>query len=181
MDLTTASSRRRFEVAGAARYFAALISTDRRTTGALHDDRLRLNISRDIGLPHSELVHVRIKGVAVSFTADSLSRRATQLAARSMATIVASEYKERALLRVGVYGLATIVSASRFTGRNHFLSDFFVGSALGYGIGRVYNVRHSRGRSGDQGSRPNHSFFPSVIPRYESRSRTYGVTLAWKL
>ena len=33
---------------------------------------------------------------------------------------------------------------ARFTGRNHFLSDVLVGSALGYGIGRyVYKTYHN--------------------------------------
>jgi membrane-associated phospholipid phosphatase len=212
---------------------AALISTDRRTAGALHDDRLRLNISRDIGylgsgytagaiaaslyligrargdarlretglLSAEALINDAIVVGALKVATQRARPRKDQgrgrffrgglsfpsghpMAAWSLATIVASQYKERAFLRVGVYGLATLVSASRFTGRNHFLSDVLVGSALGYGIGRyVYNVRHSRARGGsDQGGRPNHSgFVPSVMPRYESRSQTYGVTLAWKL
>jgi membrane-associated phospholipid phosphatase len=65
------------------------------------------------------------------------------IAAWSLATVIANEYKDRPFVRFGAYGLAALVSASRFTGRNHFLSDVLVGSAIGYGIGRyVYKMRH---------------------------------------
>ena len=40
---------------------------------------------------------------------------------------------------------AAAVSVSRYTGRNHFLSDVLVGSALGYGIGRRQRQHHPRG------------------------------------
>lgn len=65
------------------------------------------------------------------------------MAAWTLATVVACEYGERRpLVRVAAYGLATAVSLSRFSGRNHFLSDVLVGSALGYGIGRFVYRRH---------------------------------------
>jgi hypothetical protein len=62
----------------------------------------------------------------------------------SLATVIAQEYgRHRPLVRVGVYGVAAAISFSRYTGRNHFLSDALVGSALGYGIGRyVYHKHH---------------------------------------
>ena len=66
------------------------------------------------------------------------------ITAWSLATVIAHEYgQHRPLVRFGVYGLATAVSLSRYTGRNHFLSDVLVGSAMGYGIGRyVYRQHH---------------------------------------
>ncbi|MGH9931960.1 MAG: phosphatase PAP2 family protein [Pyrinomonadaceae bacterium] len=59
--------------------------------------------------------------------------------------MIAREYgHHRPLVQVGAYGLATAVSLSRYTGRNHFLSDVLVGSAMGYGIGRyVYHKHHA--------------------------------------
>ncbi|MDQ3918957.1 MAG: phosphatase PAP2 family protein, partial [Acidobacteriota bacterium] len=50
------------------------------------------------------------------------------ISAWSFASVVAEEYgRGRPLLRFGIYGLAAAVSFSRFTGRNHFLSDALVG------------------------------------------------------
>jgi membrane-associated phospholipid phosphatase len=65
------------------------------------------------------------------------------IAAWSLASVVAEEYHNRRLVRFGAYGLAAAVSIARYTGRNHFLSDALVGSAIGYGVGRyVYRTHH---------------------------------------
>ncbi|HKV42613.1 MAG TPA: phosphatase PAP2 family protein, partial [Blastocatellia bacterium] len=65
------------------------------------------------------------------------------LAAWSVATVIANEYRHRRWVAVSVYTLAAMVSASRFTGHHHFLSDILVGSAMGYGVGRyVYHAHH---------------------------------------
>jgi membrane-associated phospholipid phosphatase len=113
------------------------------------------------------------------------------ISAWSLATVVASEYgHDRPLVRFGVYGLATAVSLSRFTGRKHFLSDVLVGSALGYGIGRfVYVKRHDPsldesldGDSAQSSSVVRSKFFPAIAPRFNGgarREREYGVALAW--
>jgi len=212
---------------------AALIATDKHTAGALHDDRLRLNISRDVGylgsgytagaiaaslyllgrargddrlrktgllsaeaLLNDGAVVVALK-VATQRARPRKDRRGRffhgglafpsghTMAAWSLAAVVASEYKERPLLRVGVYSMATMVSASRFTGRNHFLSDVVVGSALGYLIGRyVYNERHSKTRDQtDKGlsSPKRYGLVPSLMPMYEPRSQSFGLSLGWKL
>jgi membrane-associated phospholipid phosphatase len=104
------------------------------------------------------------------------------IGAWSLATVIASEYgHRRPLLRFGVYGLAAAVSLSRYTGRNHFLSDVLVGSAIGYGIGRyVYRQHHDRSLDGEDLTKPSprSKLFPLIEPRY-SRRRAYGVTLAW--
>jgi hypothetical protein len=52
----------------------------------------------------------------------------------SMASIVAHEYP-RPWVRWLAYGTAVAVSATRFTGKEHFPSDVVVGGALGYLIG----------------------------------------------
>lgn len=102
----------------------------------------------------------------------------------SVATIVASEYREHPLARVGAYGLATAVSLSRFTGRRHFLSDVLVGSAIGYGIGHyVYKTHHVEtvGSPGGEEltARPKSRLFPFAAPLYSSRTRSYGLSLKW--
>ena len=61
----------------------------------------------------------------------------------SLATVMAHEYPG-ILTKLAAYGLATGVSVARVTGRKHFPSDVLVGSALGYGIGRmVYRNHHN--------------------------------------
>ena len=103
------------------------------------------------------------------------------IAAWSLATVVASEYRDNRLVQVTAYGLATIVSMSRFTGRNHFLSDVVVGSAIGYGIGRyVYRTHHDPAlESISQKKRAPSRLLPFIIPRYERAARNYGVALVW--
>jgi membrane-associated phospholipid phosphatase len=56
-------------------------------------------------------------------------------AAWSVATVIAHQYPGTGT-KLFAYGLAAAISASRVTGRQHFASDAFVGSALGWYIGR---------------------------------------------
>jgi membrane-associated phospholipid phosphatase len=107
------------------------------------------------------------------------------ISAWSLATIVAQEYgHHRPLVQVGAYGLATAVSLSRYTGRNHFLSDVLVGSAIGYGIGRyVYHKHHDPAldaRNEKEDNSPERSrLLPSIVPLYYPRAHVYGGMLAW--
>ena len=52
-------------------------------------------------------------------------------AAFSVATVVASRYRNHIWAPVLAYGMATVISLSRVTGREHFPSDVFVGSVIG--------------------------------------------------
>jgi membrane-associated phospholipid phosphatase len=103
----------------------------------------------------------------------------------SFASVVAEEYgQHRPLLRFGIYGLAAAVSFSRFTGRNHFLSDALIGSALGYGIGHyVYRKNHDSSLDSDDGAQKKtsrtRSKLPLVAPLFSRAERTYGLGLAW--
>src|SRR5205823_10260103 len=54
----------------------------------------------------------------------------------SIAAVIAHEYPG-ALTKIGAYGLATAISLARVSGRQHFPTDIVVGSALGWGIGRM--------------------------------------------
>lgn len=103
----------------------------------------------------------------------------------TVATVVAMEYHDRPLIKWSAYGLATAVGISRYTGRNHFLSDVLVGSALGYGIGRyVYKTHHDRSLDGGNGTvtPPKHSrLIPMIAPIYSHGARAYGAQLNWPL
>jgi len=60
----------------------------------------------------------------------------------SVASIVAHEYPGP-LTQLIAYGLASTVTLTRVTGKQHFPSDVVVGSALGWYLGRqIYRARH---------------------------------------
>jgi membrane-associated phospholipid phosphatase len=59
----------------------------------------------------------------------------------SMATVVAREYPKN-WVRVVAYGTALTVTASRLLAQDHWSSDMFVGSAVGFAIGT--HIFHSR-------------------------------------
>jgi PAP2 superfamily len=213
---------------------AGLIATDRRTAGALHDDRARLRVSRDISyggalytagalattsylvgrwsdnprlqetgllgaeaLANSVIVYSALKVVTQRprpredgrrgrfFTGGVSFPSAHATNAWSLATVVAYEYKHRPLARWGAYGIATLVSVSRFTGRNHFPSDVLVGSAIGYGIGRyVYYKHHDPNLDSTNGAAPvrqRSKLWPVIAPRYEGSARGFGLTLTWNV
>ncbi|MDT5158779.1 MAG: hypothetical protein QOH51_3136 [Acidobacteriota bacterium] len=107
------------------------------------------------------------------------------ISAWTLATVVASEYSRNRFIEVGAYGMAAAVSVSRFTGRNHFLSDVLVGSAMGYGIGRyVYKKHHDPALDSDGGEVKSvamrSKLLPSAVaPRFSRAERTYGLALAW--
>jgi len=101
----------------------------------------------------------------------------------TLATIIAHEYHDRAAVQIAAYGIAAAISVSRFTGRNHYLSDVLIGSAMGYGIGRYVYRQHHRGGTAS-GAGPEESDnrsrrWPAIIPDYNRHAREYGVTLAW--
>jgi hypothetical protein len=64
-------------------------------------------------------------------------------AAWSIASVIAHEYPGT-LTKALAYGLASGVSISRVTGKEHFPSDVLVGSAIGWLVGqRVYRAHHN--------------------------------------
>lgn len=65
------------------------------------------------------------------------------LQAWALATVVAEEYRHNPAVRYAAFGLAGFVSVARVTARKHFPSDVFVGSVLGYLVGRhVFREYH---------------------------------------
>jgi len=76
-------------------------------------------------------------------------------AAWSLATVLAHEYPGP-LTKLLAYGTASAVSVSRVTGRKHFPADVFMGSALGWYLGRqVYRTHHSRELGGAEWNTPS--------------------------
>jgi len=60
----------------------------------------------------------------------------------AVATVVACQYRHKRWMAVAAYSLAGLVSVSRLFERKHFPSDVFVGTALGFMVGR--HVCHSQ-------------------------------------
>jgi membrane-associated phospholipid phosphatase len=89
----------------------------------------------------------------------------------AFAHLVADETPGHPWLHVGLYALATAVSAGRVTGQDHFPSDVVVGSVLGYLIGG-YVYRHNSGFY-----RPSKSL--SVTPIYNPATSSYGVAFSF--
>ena len=88
-------------------------------------------------------------------------------AAWSIASVVAHEYPGT-LTQILVYGMATAVSASRLTAKQHFPSDVLIGSAIGWVSGEVvYRAHHDPELGGS--SWPTYSaarsYFESERPR----------------
>lgn len=102
----------------------------------------------------------------------------------SVATIIANEYHDKPAVQIAVYGIATAVSVSRFTGGKHYLSDVLIGSTMGYGIGRYVYRTHHRKATDPGGVEEEESLnlskrWPAIAPDYNRRAREYGVALSW--
>jgi membrane-associated phospholipid phosphatase len=54
----------------------------------------------------------------------------------ALASVIAHRYRHKKAVVIVVYGLATLVSASRFSGQKHFASDLVAGGVMGWFIGR---------------------------------------------
>jgi membrane-associated phospholipid phosphatase len=63
------------------------------------------------------------------------------IAAFSVATVIARRYGNHRWVPYVSYGMATLVGFSRLTSSQHFVSDVFVGAALGYSVSRFAVLR----------------------------------------
>jgi len=101
----------------------------------------------------------------------------------SVATVIAYEYKDNPWIKYGAFAAATAVSMSRYSGRNHFLSDIVGGSALGFLIGRyVVNRYHDPDIDiTDPKPKPTTWLHPDITPYYSARAHVYGAGLTWHL
>jgi len=62
------------------------------------------------------------------------------------ATVVAEMYRDKPLIPIVSYSLATLCGLSRVTEDTHWLSDVFLGAVLGYAIGKYVVKKRSRTR-----------------------------------
>jgi membrane-associated phospholipid phosphatase len=100
----------------------------------------------------------------------------------ALATVVSYEYKNNPWIRYGSFGVAAAISASRYSGRNHFLSDIVVGSALGFAIGRfVYKDHHVPLNNTVTTPKPVTRWIPTIIPFYDRRTAMFGARAVWHI
>jgi membrane-associated phospholipid phosphatase len=94
----------------------------------------------------------------------------------AVATVFAYEYRDHIAVPITAYSLATIVDLSRFGARAHWYSDVFVGSAMGFLIGRhAYKIHHDPDLPGSPVPRPISRLRPTF------RAGDQGVGLYWDL
>jgi membrane-associated phospholipid phosphatase len=99
-------------------------------------------------------------------------------AAWSLATVLAYEYPGP-FTKLLAYGTASAVSVFRVTGRQHFPSDVFIGSALGWYMGRqVYRAHHSRELGGAEWNTSSEDGTEN-LPRPENMGSPYVPLDSW--
>jgi membrane-associated phospholipid phosphatase len=97
------------------------------------------------------------------------------MAAFALASVVAHEYRNKKMVPVIAYGLATLVGAARFSARKHFASDVVAAGAMGWFIG-TYVVETNQDAA-HRRSPLKAITHPQVIP--ELQPGGYGISLAW--
>ena len=94
----------------------------------------------------------------------------------AVASVFAYEYRQHLAVPIVAYSLATIVDLSRFGARAHWYSDVFVGSSMGFLIGRyVYKNHHDPDLPGS----PVPKGISKLKPTFGAGQQ--GVGLYWKL
>lgn len=61
----------------------------------------------------------------------------------AIASVIASEYKDKPIVPILSYGIATLTSLSRVNDNKHWASDVFFGAGIGYFTGKAIVSRHS--------------------------------------
>jgi hypothetical protein len=103
-------------------------------------DSLAVNVALEYSLGREE--PYKDQGNGLFFRGGASFPSNHSVVAWSTASVIAHEYPS-VLTEILSYGMATAVSVSRVTGKEHFPSDVVVGSAIGWFIGReVYRKHH---------------------------------------
>jgi len=86
----------------------------------------------------------------------------------SLASVIASEYEDKAYVPPLSYGIAALTALSRVNDNKHWASDVFMGSVIGYATGKtIYALQRSRNTN------------LAVIPVIERNRTLVLVTLRW--
>lgn len=95
---------------------------------------------------------------------------------RALASVIAHEYGHghTELVPIVAYGLAGVVSASRFTAQRHYASDIVAGGAMGWFIGRYVYKTHM-----DHAIHHHAWLRPRVVPQFHPSAGLYGIYLGF--
>ena len=99
----------------------------------------------------------------------------------ALASVIAHEYNGNIIYPITAYGLASLVTFSRLSGQQHFASDIFVGSAIGWFTGRYVFKTHVDHSIHRRPSSKLSELRPDLLPVYDPFTRTRGVSLTWNL
>jgi membrane-associated phospholipid phosphatase len=99
------------------------------------------------------------------------------MAGFALASVIAHEYRNKKVVPVIAYGLATLVGAARFSARKHFASDVVAAGAMGWFVGTyVFETNQDASRRRSAFKVMTH---PQVTPEFQPTARSYGISLAW--
>jgi len=90
----------------------------------------------------------------------------------ALASVIAHEYSHHKIAPIVAYGLASVVSAARFTAQKHYASDIVAGGAMGWFIGRYVYKTHE-----DHAKHQRTWLKPDILPQFDPVRRDFGVTL----
>jgi membrane-associated phospholipid phosphatase len=96
------------------------------------------------------------------------------IASWALASVIAHEYSKSKLVPIIAYGLAAVVSGSRFAARQHYASDILVGAGMGWFIGRFVYQTHV-----DHAGHQHAWLHPRIQPQFDPGSRTYAAGLVF--
>ncbi len=97
----------------------------------------------------------------------------------ALASVVAHEYNKNKLVPIAAYSLATLVSASRFSARQHFASDVVTGGAMGWFIGRYVFQTHYDHAIHKRNRFTQALSHPQISPEIQPHANRYGLSLQW--
>ena len=92
----------------------------------------------------------------------------------ALASVIAAEYSHTKLVPIAAYGLAGLVSASRFAAQKHYAADIVAGGAMGWFIGRYVYKTHM-----DHAIHRHAWLQPRVMPQFQPAARLYGMLLSF--
>ncbi len=96
----------------------------------------------------------------------------------SIATVFATQYKDKPLIPIISYGAATLVGISRLTENRHWSSDVFAGAVLGYFCGRQV-VRHFNDTHRNKSGSISSASLPKYNISFIQNGNQYGIAITW--
>jgi membrane-associated phospholipid phosphatase len=97
----------------------------------------------------------------------------------SVAAVVASEYNKNIFVPIAAYSLASLVSVSRITARQHFASDVIIGAGIGWFTGRYVFKTHYDHSIHRRNGFTHALTHPQIAPSIAPGSGTMVVGLKW--